>query len=218
MTHRCSSPKAFSKPNIQRIFHSNNTRQALIDTHRITNIAELRAYVKRGERIKYVFFWGHQQPVSGGIGKSCLSQWYEAPFDVDGMNYPTAEHYMMAQKARLFNDDVALRNILAASNPGAAKAAGRAVKNFDENAWVARRMEFVVGANVAKFSQNPPLEEFLLATGNRVLVEASPVDRIWGIGLAHDDPAAGDPNLWEGLNLLGFALMATRKLLGETRG
>ena len=64
--------------------------------------------------------------------------------------------------------------------------------------------------NLAKFSQNAELKEFLLNTDNRVLVEASPVDKIWGIGLAVDDKNIENPLMWQGLILLGFALMEVR--------
>jgi ribA/ribD-fused uncharacterized protein len=84
------------------------------------------------------------------------------------------------------------------------------VQGFDEAAWLEERFSIVVRANQAKFSQNPELESFLRQTGSRFLVEASPVDRIWGIGLTRDDAKANDPNLWRGLNLLGFALMQVR--------
>jgi ribA/ribD-fused uncharacterized protein len=179
----------------------------------ITSRTELSAYLKHGGRVHYLFFWGHQPEPDGSISKRCLSQWFEAPFEIDGVRYATAEHYMMAEKARLFNDRQTLELVLKASNPAAAKAAGRAVKNFDEGLWVARRFEIVVAANVAKFSQNSALGEFLCRTGDKILVEASPVDRIWGIGLAGDHPHAGNPATWQGLNLLGFALMQARAQL-----
>ena len=180
----------------------------------MNNKEQLVDYVNQGNQVKYVFFWGHQKPESG-VTKTCFSQWYEAGFTVDGIHYPTAEHYMMTEKARLFGDDDAARQVLQANNPGAAKKVGRTVKNFDESLWLQHRFRIVVEANMAKFSQNSELQAFLLNTGDRVLVEASPVDKIWGIGLAADDPAAENPNLWKGLNLLGFALMTVRQRLNE---
>lgn len=179
----------------------------------LRSVADLRKYMDAGNHPDFLFFWGHR-PGKPGVGyKSCLSQWFEAPFEVDGIEYPTAEHYMMAGKARLFNDTDALRAVLAASSPGAAKAAGRAVRGFDENRWLQYRWDIVVNANVAKFSQHPDLKQYLLGTGDQVLVEASPLDFIWGIGLAADDPDAPHPARWKGLNLLGFALMEVRAQL-----
>lgn len=172
-------------------------------------LADLRRRHSAGETFKYVFFWGHQ-PGNSGITASCFSQWYEAPFVVEGQRYPTAEHYMMVQKAALFGDEMVQAQILQAPNPGAAKALGRQVRGFDSELWLEHRFAIVVRANEAKFTQNPALGRFLLQTGSRVLVEASPVDNVWGIGLAQDDLKAGDPNLWCGLNLLGFALMQVR--------
>lgn len=169
-------------------------------------------WIGQGKRVKYIFFWGHRKPKSG-VSRTCFSQWYDAPFTVDGVRYHTAEHYMMAEKARLFGDHDAAGKIISAVHPGEAKQYGRRVLNFDERKWMARRFEIVVSGNMAKFSQNPELKEFLLNTGNRVLVEASPMDKIWGIGLAADDPSAENPNSWKGLNLLGFALMEVRNLL-----
>lgn len=118
---------------------------------------------------------------------------------------------MMAEKAALFRDSEVREKILQAPNPSAVKALGRKIRNFDEAAWVANRFPIVVRGNTAKFEQNPNLGEFLRNTGASVLVEASPVDRIWGIGLAQNDEKANNPNLWEGLNLLGFALMQVRE-------
>lgn len=174
------------------------------------DLDELRRRLQVGEAFRYLFFWGHRPRKDGVVSASWFSQWFEAPFTHDGIHYPTAEHFMMAEKARLFGDDAALAAVLAVESPGAAKAAGRAVKHFDETVWLAHRDGIVLTANRAKFAQNAALATFLLQTGRQVLVEASPVDAIWGIGLAADDERAGDPGRWLGLNLLGFALMQVR--------
>ncbi|MQY20702.1 hypothetical protein NRB20_38100 [Nocardia sp. RB20] len=122
---------------------------------------------------------------------------------------------MMWRKAMLFGNQALAREILTVEHPGHAKSLGRQVENFDEEEWNEARYQIVVTGNVAKFGQNPDLKKFLLVTGSRVLVEASPVDRIWGIGVAADDPRAQDPGQWRGSNLLGFALMDARTELSE---
>jgi ribA/ribD-fused uncharacterized protein len=177
---------------------------------------DLPAYFAQGHRPEYLLFWGHQTPKTG-VNKSCFSQWFEAGFKADGIRYRTAEHFMMAGKARLFGDEATCERILAARTPGEAKKLGREIRGFDETAWVAARLDIVTRGNVEKFAQNPALGAFLLGTGHQVLVEASPVDAIWGIGLAAIDPAAQDPREWKGLNLLGFALMAARDALRQPR-
>ncbi len=171
--------------------------------------------VRAGTRIKYLCFWGHRPRPDGQVGAGCLSQWWPSPFTVDGVTYATAEHWMMAGKARLFGDAEAERRALAAPHPAQAKKAGRLVRGFDDATWARERFGIVVEGSVHKFAAHPGLREFLLATGDRVLVEASPVDRVWGIGLAADDEAASDPERWHGPNLLGFALMAARERLRE---
>lgn len=169
--------------------------------------------VQAGARIKYLHFWGHRPRPDGRIGASCLSQWWPSPFTVDGVTYETAEHWMMAAKARLFGDGEAERRVLAAEHPSVAKKAGRLVRDFDEAVWERERFGIVVEGSVHKFAAREELRGFLLGTGDRVLVEASPVDRVWGIGLAASDEAAGDPERWRGPNLLGFALMEARERL-----
>ncbi|MFD5712370.1 NADAR family protein [Streptomyces pharetrae] len=166
--------------------------------------------VRAGVRVKYLQFWGHRPLPDGRIGPSCLSQWWPSPFTADGVEYATAEHWMMAAKARLFDDAEAERRVLAAGHPAEAKKAGRLVRGFDEGVWERERFGIVVEGSVRKFAAHAELREFLLGTGERVLVEASPVDRVWGIGLAAGDEGAGDPERWRGLNLLGFALMEAR--------
>jgi len=181
----------------------------------------LTAYLAAGHRARYVFFWGHQESFGRGlvgdksqvIGKSCFSQWYEAPFELGGNRYSTAEHYMMFQKARLFGDDPVAKKILLARTPGEAKALGREVSGFDEVLWQQHRVNIVIKGNLAKFGFHAGLREYLLNTGSRVLVEASPLDLVWGSGLAADHPDAGNPSCWRGQNLLGFALMGVRQRL-----
>lgn len=160
-----------------------------------------------GEVFDYLYFWSHR---GSGLGPHCLSQWYPAPMRVDGQLYPTAEHFMMAEKARLFGDRAAQAQILAAPNPGAAKELGRKVAGFDEAVWNAERFAIVVRASREKLAQHPDLLAWLRGTQSQVLVESSPYDRIWGIGLTAHEDAARNPNLWRGLNLLGFALMVAR--------
>ncbi|MDQ1035865.1 ribA/ribD-fused uncharacterized protein [Streptomyces sp. V3I8] len=169
--------------------------------------------VRAGARVKYLHFWGHRPRADGRIGSSCLSQWWPSPFTVDGVEYRTAEHWMMAHKARLFGDAEAERLALDASGPALAKKAGRLVRGFDEAVWERERFGIVVEGSVRKFASDGALLGFLLGTGDRVLVEASPVDRVWGIGLAGSDDAASDPARWRGPNLLGFALMKARTRL-----
>ncbi|MGV9630459.1 NADAR family protein [Streptomyces sp. NPDC003487] len=175
--------------------------------------------VHAGARIKYLHFWGHRPRPDGRVGASCLSQWWPSPFVVDGVRYATAEHWMMAAKARLFGDAEAEQRVLAAKSPAQAKKEGRLVRGFDEAVWARERFGIVVEGSVHKFTAHADLREFLLNTGDRVLVEASPVDRVWGIGLAADDEAATRPDSWRGPNLLGFALMeARRRLRAEASG
>ncbi|MFC3997982.1 NADAR family protein [Nocardiopsis sediminis] len=174
------------------------------------SLDDLRVRAAGGERLRYLYFWGHRARPDGTPGPGCLSQWWPAAFTVDGVRYATAEHWMMAEKARLFGDTAAAGRILAAAEPGAAKRLGREVAGFDEAVWRERRFDIVVRGSVHKFGQNAELGAFLRATAARVLVEASPLDRVWGIGLAADDERAADPALWPGENLLGFALMRAR--------
>jgi ribA/ribD-fused uncharacterized protein len=180
-------------------------------------VDQLQALIDTGRRVKYLLFWGHRPERDGSIGAGCLSQWWPAEFAVDGITFGSAEHYMMWRKATLFGDDDTAARVVAAGHPRQAKMLGRRVRDFDEPTWLAHRYDIVVDAGVAKFGQNPRLREFLLGTGDRILVEASPTDRIWGIGLAASDVRAADPAQWIGLNLLGFALMQARATLRAYR-
>ncbi|WP_405776641.1 NADAR family protein [Streptomyces sp. NBC_00859] len=169
-----------------------------------------------GERIEFLHFWGHTARRDGSIGPECLSQWWPSPFVAGGVRYATAEHWMMAAKARLFADAEAEQAAVTAANPALAKKAGRLVRGFDDAVWERERYGIVVEGSVHKFGADAALRGYLLATGDRVLVEASPMDRVWGIGLAAGDERAGQPERWRGLNLLGFALMDARERLRKS--
>ena len=162
---------------------------------------------------KFVFFWGHQPSKDGIITKTCFSQWWLSSFVVDGVTYKTAEHWMMAKKAELFNDDEIFEKIIQADSPAEVRKLGREVRNYVDSVWLENRYEIVKQGSFHKFNQNPDLRTFLINTKDRILVEASPVDAIWGIGMAIDHNDSSNPKKWKGLNLLGFALMEVRDKL-----
>jgi len=150
----------------------------------------------------YTFFFGPESP---------FSQWHPATFVLDGVLFHCAEQAMMHGKALLFGDAEVAAELLETASPRQQKALGRKVRHFSDGPWKEHRERIVHAANVAKFGQNRPLRELLLATAGTDLVEASPYDRIWGIGLAATDPRATDPTQWRGQNLLG-------KILTQVRG
>jgi ribA/ribD-fused uncharacterized protein len=140
-------------------------------------------------------------------------------FEIDGIVYNCCEQWMMAEKARIFKDDYALAAILASSKPRDQKALGRQVRNFNQDVWNSVCRGIVYLGNLSKFKQNSALRTVLLATENRIIVEASPVDPVWGIGLSQDDPKSLDPAQWRGTNWLGIALMQVRETLkGQSQG
>lgn len=162
----------------------------------------------------FVFFWGHNDR-GNGLAKACLSQWYPCSFVVDGQYYNCTEQYMMAEKARVFGDEDVRQQILAEYNQMMIKKLGRKVRNFDDAVWKSARFDVVVKGNLAKFSQNERLKSYLLSTADRIIVEASPKDDVWGIGLEESAIDVINPRKWKGTNLLGFALMEVRDLLKE---
>lgn len=171
--------------------------------------------ISEGENVKFLFFWGHRPSKDGIITKSCFSQWWTQSFTVDKTEYKSAEHWMMAEKARLFDDQEMWETIIMAKTPGEAKKLGRQVANFDSKIWDENKFQVVIKGNLHKFSQNESQKEFLLNTHDRILVEASPYDRIWGIGMGQNNENASRPERWKGQNLLGFALMEVRDKLRE---
>jgi ribA/ribD-fused uncharacterized protein len=148
---------------------------------------------------KFTFFWG-----------GTYSQWATSPFKIDGVAFNCAEQYMMYKKALLFHDYDAVKDIMATDNPEIQKAIGRRVKGFDAGRWELYCEQYVYEGSYAKFSQNPKMLEELLATDGITLVEASPEDKIWGIGLRESDPRVHSRSTWEGTNLLGEILTQVR--------
>lgn len=150
----------------------------------------------------YVFFWN-------GI----YSQWAFSPFTIDGYEYVTAEQYMMHQKALFFGDEEVAAKIMATDKPNEQKSLGRQVKNFNADRWARVGLAIVYKGNYAKFTQNEELKKELMATGDRMIVEASPYDQIWGIGMGEDQEGIENPMNWKGQNLLGWAIMMVRQHL-----
>lgn len=163
----------------------------------------------RDEMPEILLFYGHK--TTDEITEMCLSQWYPCEFEAERTKYTSAEQYMMAEKARLFGDEEIRAQILKTSDPAICKKLGRKVRNFNQEKWNKNRENIARKGNFYKFSQNAKLREFLLSTGDKILAEASPRDRIWGIGMGKNNPDALDPAKWRGRNLLGFAIMSARK-------
>ena len=150
---------------------------------------------------KYVFFWGGE-----------FSQWYMIPILWNGVVYNCAEQAMMASKAKLFKDDAALENIMCAEHPKQQKQIGREIRNFNKGKWDAICRQIVFDINVAKFSI-PELKSKMLEMGDRTFVEASPYDKIWGIGMKEEDRGVEDPANWKGTNWLGQCLTEVSRYL-----
>lgn len=173
----------------------------------------LLAQLAVGKTYEYIYFWGHR-PDPNGITKACLSQWYAAGFEHEGRYFPTAEHWMMYHKALVAGDQESARAVLVEPSARAVKAIGRKVKNYDDKLWATRKYPIVIEGNVMKFGGSRKLRDYLLGTGDAILVEASPYDDQWGIGMGIDEARRlDDPAQWRGTNLLGWALMEARERL-----
>jgi ribA/ribD-fused uncharacterized protein len=148
-----------------------------------------------------------------------FSQWYPTEFTegINGENrkFNCAEQFMLACKAFMFNDIEIFEKIMASKSPREQKELGRKVYNFHPDSWNELAQEFVYIGNLAKFSQNPKLKDYLLSSGNRHLVEGAHYDPIWGVGLAWNDPAILDSSNWRGTNWLGETLMQVRETLSH---
>ncbi|MCJ1471097.1 hypothetical protein MMC07_009745 [Pseudocyphellaria aurata] len=157
-----------------------------------------------------VFFWMHYEEPYGP-----LCQWYAADVtDTDGRIFATAEHFMMYHKALTFGDQEAAEAITRSTDPEEAKKLGRQVKAYDDAVWSQKRWDVVYQGNFLKFQQHPELRTLLTQTQNRRIVEASPYDRIWGVGFPAET-ALQHQEEW-GQNLLGQVMEAVRKALTST--
>ncbi|MFG6393447.1 MAG: NADAR family protein [Lachnospiraceae bacterium] len=142
-----------------------------------------------------------------------LSNWYLSDFTADGIMFSSMEQYMMYQKAILFGDTAIADKILQTNGAGKIKALGRQVSGYNDTIWNGTRQIIIYNGLIEKFRQNTELKDLLLKTGNCILAECAVYDKIWGIGLSMKDEGRFDINKWTGQNLLGFALMETRRKL-----
>lgn len=147
----------------------------------------------------YVFFWAGP-----------YSNWHFQPFTHDGTQYNCSEQYMMVMKARVFDDAESEKLIMESGSPGEQKAYGRKVKGFDSALWSEHCVDIMVPALVSKFTSTPRLQQLILSSGDATMVEASPYDQIWGVGLGVNDRRILDEAQWRGKNLLGICLMKAR--------
>ncbi len=142
-----------------------------------------------------------------------LSQWFASEFMADGIKFNTAENFMMYRKALLFGDVNIASKLIDCHNPKDAKAYGRQIRGFNEDIWEQTKRDIVFIGNIYKFSQSAFLRHYLINTGKKELVEASPWDKIWGIGLSEEEARKTDPGFWPGQNLLGRVLMQVREVI-----
>lgn len=164
---------------------------------------------------KFTFFWRTESPFS----QFHPSKFHGKPLfkitdeDEEGYEFLHCEQWMMFNKAKLFNDEESAKKILATSKPPSCKALGRKVKNFTESVWIGHNQKIIMEGNRLKFTQNPHLFKQLMDTDGTTLVEASPTDRIYGIGLDASHPHAQNRATWRGKNLLGQTLTTLREEL-----
>jgi len=168
-----------------------------------------------GDILEYIFFWGHTNKSKEQVNSTCFSQWFPSAFTVDKVLYKTAEHWMMAHKALLFDNSDIFEKIIKSDSPKDVKELGRNVIGYDDQKWNENKFEIVKLGNIHKFNQHPKLAEYLIETEDRIIVEASPVDKVWGIGLSQNSKDIDNIYAWDGQNLLGFALMEVRDFLKE---
>lgn len=151
---------------------------------------------------EYVLFWHGE-----------FSNWYKCEFEYMGENFTSSEQAMMWMKANLFKDVEVANAIMRTNNPKEQKELGRRVRNFDADLWNRNALNYVTEICYYKFKQNAYLKTLLLSYPNLSFVEASPYDKVWGIGLHYDDVDAGDPTKWQGTNWLGIALNRAREMI-----
>ena len=156
---------------------------------------------------QFEFFWKSSSP---------FSNFFKCSFvDLNGVVYSSTEQYVMYKKAILFNDDISAKLILNSNNPRFAKDQGRKVTNFNQKTWVNNRELIMFQGNILKFTQNDKLKKIMLNVNNRKFVEASPYDKIWGVGMSTNNKLINDPKNWKGLNLLGVCLTKEKEVINQ---
>jgi len=150
----------------------------------------------------HIFFWNGP-----------FSNWYDAEFEYKNHKFENSEQAFMWLKALHYGDDEIAEKILNTPDPRKNKALGREIKGFIEEDWTLHSLGYMIDVNIAKFSQNPDLKEHLKNSGDKIIVEASPYDKVWGIGLHQDDDRVLDESQWDGENKLGITLMTVRTKL-----
>lgn len=179
------------------------------------NLKSIRDRYNRGEKLEFKFFYGHLPSSSGKLTTSCFSHWWMQPFVINQTYYCCVEQWLASEKARLFGDEKSYHIIMNSTNPLVMKSRAEAIKNVKKSRENLNLCNLIYQGNFAKFSQNPDLKDFLFATGDEVLVYASPSDAVQGIYMKATNPKCTNPNNWEGENLLGFTLMDVRDVLKE---
>lgn len=176
-------------------------------------ISDITQKYDNNENQKYDFFWKpypSEKTSATSLDKYCFSQWYMSDFWSIHKTYCCMEQFMMANKAKLFADNEILEKIYNCNEPKKIFSLGRKVKNFDCDVWDKIKYSIVLNGNYYKFTQNEELRNYILSTGDSILVEASPCDAVWGIKMSEDNKDILNPDNWKGENLLGFALMEVR--------
>ncbi|CAF0939204.1 unnamed protein product [Rotaria sordida] len=171
--------------------------QSELSSSEIELVNRVHAYFLNNNPTKFFYFYTNTSP---------FSNFYPCQVIENDIQFHCTEQYMMYHKAKLFNDNDIARKILDAKKPGQCKALGRKVKNFNEQTWINNRIKIVSNGNYLKFTQNEDLKMILLEHNDTLLVEASPNDRIWGVGLYEKDPLIKQRSTWKGLNLMGYIL------------
>lgn len=181
------------------------------DNSPVYSIESMQKEKEEGKKRDKIFFWGGKpSKETRTVGKECLSQWYMADFYVGHVKYCCMEQYMMSKKALLFGDSDVNEKIMKSFNQREIKSLGRKIKGFDEEIWSLFKRPIILTGNFYKFSQIDNIRKYLLSTGDDMLIEASPYDSIWGIGMGAEEASQCGIDKWRGQNLLGFALMEVR--------
>lgn len=161
---------------------------------------------KMDNRRDYCFFWRSGSP---------FSNFHPAEYEYDGNVFTCSEQGFMHSKAVLFGDHAIAEEILKTTSPMKIKQLGRQVRGFKEKTWKNARVDIMYQHCFAKFAQNEHLKEALMRTKDKAMVEASPSDAVWGIGLNEDKARRRAPETWRGQNLLGQVLDRVREELRE---